>query len=181
MLVFASSALWSYRVRAAAEEAQKFAPIQVAPTVLPAGTRIKAVLWDTIAASAASGDRVTASVAMPVIVKGKLLIPPEALLKGALNEVSVLRTQARVGIDFTLLVIGESEFPIQTRTVVAVAPVQTDIEVLLSGFRTLMGAMLGAAVGAGSEDWHVIEMGIVAGGQPSDNGTSGIPMTVVLA
>jgi hypothetical protein len=109
------------------------------------------------------------------------LIPSDAQLKGALTEVSVLRTRAKVGIDFTLLVIGEHEFPIQIRKVVAVTPVQTDIEVLLGGFRTLMGAMLGAAIGAGSEDWHVIEMGIVAGGQPSDSGKSGIPITVVLA
>ena len=67
LIIFATLAYRSYRVRAAAEEAFQYAPAAAVPKLLPAGTAIEVVVWGNgIPESVAAGDEVTAFLTSPI-------------------------------------------------------------------------------------------------------------------
>jgi hypothetical protein len=168
-------------VRATADEAQKFAPLHIAPVLIPGGTAMPAVVLDGIPRSAAPGDNIAAILTSPVVVGGRHVISPGARLSGLMKEVSVSRGTAKVSIDFTVLLVDAHAFTIRARPTDAVLPVLGELGMLTSTFRTFMGATLGATLGAGSEDARAINWGLVAGVQPLESDDSQIPITVYLA
>src|SRR5262245_35062631 len=156
-------AFWSYRVRAAAEEAAEFAPSQVSPVLVPAGTTIHAVMRGGIPEFAAAGDKVAAFVLRPVVSDGRLLIPANAELKGTLEQVSVKGDKARVRMNFTVLYIEGRSWNIKARPSTTIAPVQSDVETIGSAFEMLLGGSLGATIGAASGDLHLVQRGMFVG------------------
>ncbi|PYS20197.1 MAG: hypothetical protein DMG11_30245 [Acidobacteria bacterium] len=94
------------------------------------------------------GDLVTAMVSTPVIIGGEHLIPAGTHLKARLERIEFYHAKATVRLDFTVLLIGEREFTIQTRRVQARVPLQTDVEILSAMFRSALAVSIGAAIGA---------------------------------
>jgi hypothetical protein len=180
-LIFAEISVFrSYRVRAAADAAARFKPAPLARAFVPAGTEIKAVLWHGLPEFAAPGDTVAAHVPAPVIIDGELLIPQGAWLKGELKELSVLNETAGANISFTQLVIRVRSFSIEARRVDVVIPVESDVEILSTALKTLIGAGLGAAVSFGTGDLRLVDRGIQQGTVSSSFGKDSVPITVVL-
>jgi hypothetical protein len=180
LIVAAISNFRSYRVRAAADAAARFKPTAGGPVFVPAGTGIKAVLGNGIPGFAQPGDAVAAHVPAPVIVDGDLLIPDGAWLKGELEEFTASDVKARANIRFDQLVIHSRAVPIQARSVVFVAPIQSDVQILSTTLKTLVGAGLGASVGANSGDVRLVDGGVRLGIVASSLGDAAIPVTVVL-
>jgi hypothetical protein len=180
LIVAAISDYRSYRVRAAAEAAARFKPTVSGPVFVPAGTAIQAVLWNGVPALATRGDFVAAHVPMPVIVDGNLLIPDGAWLNGELEEFVVSDSKAWANIRFTQLVIRDRSFSVQTRRVVFVIPVQSDIQILGTILKTLVGAGLGAAVGADTGDKRLLDSGLRVGVVSSVFSGAMAPVSIVL-
>ena len=173
-------AFWSYRVRAAAEEAAEFAPSEVSPVLVPAGTTISAAMRGGIPEFAAAGDKVTAFVLRPVVLNGKLLVPADAELKGGLEQVSVKGGKARVRMSFTVLLIEGRSWNIRALPVTTIAPVQSDLETIGSAFDMLLGGSLGATIGAASGDLHLVQRGMFLGAGVSAPEEPTIPVNVIL-
>ena len=180
LIVAAISDFRSYRVRAAAEAAARFKPTMSRSVFVPAGTAIKAVLWNGIPALATRGDVIAAHVPMPVIVDGDLLIPDGAWLKGELEEFATSDAKAWANIRFTQLVIRDRTFSVQARRVVLVVPVQSDIQILGTIIKTLVGGGLGAAVGADTGDTRLLDTGLRVGVVSSVFSDAIAPVSVVL-
>src|SRR5207247_1951835 len=91
--------------------------------LVPERTVIDAVIKNGVAESAAVGDAITAFVTTPVSIKERTVIPSGAQLRGSLEELSVGRGTAKVTVNFTVLLIEDRNFTVQTRTVAAIIPV----------------------------------------------------------
>jgi len=117
---------------------------------------------------------------MPVIVDGELLIPDGAWLNGELEEFVVSDAKAWANIRFTQLIIGGRSFSVQTRRVVFVIPVQSDIQILGTILKTLVGGGLGAAVGADTGDKRLLDSGLRVGVVASVFSDAIAPVSIVL-
>jgi hypothetical protein len=177
------AAIWTFRVRAAAYEAAQFAPApaMVRPAMLPAGTAIEAVVTNGIPMTASPGDPVTAIIATPVHVDGILVIPSGAQLEGIVETVSKFDDTGEAQLRFSILGSNGRSVEIQTQTVVVKGPIVDDVEILTGALQSMMGATLGAAIGAETGDVRLIERGVIEGlgsSAPTDNTVS---VMVVLA
>ena len=180
LFVFAAvtaSAFWSYRVKAA-EEKLEFAPTSIAPILLPAGTQIHAVLWNGLPDSTAAGDSVTAFANEPITVQGEHVIAG-AQLRGKLTQVFMGEETVEATMKFRVLEICGRSFPIQTRQVMTVVPIQTEIDIAGSVLQALMRATVGAGIGAQSGDRRVVGRGMLEGARASVSAPSA-PITVIL-
>src|SRR5437867_749913 len=180
LIAFAIYVSWSYRGNAGDDSAE-LPPTTAKPVLLPAGTAIEAQISNGVASFAIAGDRVTAFVSEPVVSKGRVVVPTGAELGGNLENVSVSPAGRKVRMIFTVLLIRGRCFAIQTRPLVLVTPVQSNIDILATAFRTLFGAAVGGALGASSGDERMINGGVLFGAEASDAATSSVHITVVLA
>src|SRR3989441_9173695 len=119
-----------YRPGAAVDEAARFVPAGTKLFSVPSGTTIYALVLDGVEDQIKVGDLVTAMVSTPVIIGGAHGIPPGTHLKAKLEQIAFYHAKATVRLNFTVLLIGEREFIIQTRRVQARVPLQTDAEIL---------------------------------------------------
>jgi hypothetical protein len=159
LIVLGLSLFWSYRVRAAETEAAEYLPIDVTPVLVPKGTAIEAELRNQIIA-AGVGDSVMATVLEPVVIDGRTVIPPGAQLTGNLQSLSIQGHITQAAIHFTALRIGERLIAIQTDPVAFTTKTQSETDILSSAAKTLTGASIGAAVGAGSQDLRLVRRGM---------------------
>jgi hypothetical protein len=179
LILLAVSVFSAYRVRAA-EEAAQFEPAYTEPVLVPARTVIPAALKNRIPESAEAGDTVTAFVSAPILVDDRTVIPPGAELKGELEKVSISGTTAKSTVKFNRLLTGGQAFEIETRQIEVKIPVQSDTEIIGSALRTLMGATLGAALGAQARDPKVFYGGIYEAAAASVTLDVEVPITVTL-
>ena len=182
MLIALATATFSrYRTRAAADEAARFVPAGARLFCVPSGTTIYGLVLDGVEEQIKVGDPVTAMVSTPVIIGGEHLIPAGTHLKAKLERIELYHAKATVRLDFTVLLIGEREFTIQTRRVQARVPLQTDVEILSAMFRSALAVSIGAAIGAASGDKRLTVRetfeGILAGIPAPESAT---PVAVVL-
>jgi len=178
-LMLAMSAIWSYRVHAAAE-ATKLPPAVNAPSVLRSGTAIDALVRNGIGRDAKAGDSFTAFVSNPLVVGNKVVIPSEAQLKGNLEQVTLSDGRAEVRIRFSMLVIRQQPFKIHARQVTLRIPVVSDIEELSAALKTLMATSLGTSIGAASGDDRLLERGLLEGTKIVEATGISIPISVTL-
>jgi hypothetical protein len=179
LVLFASSIFWSYRVRAD-EEAAQYVPLRVGPELLPAGTAIHAVIQNGIAASAAAGDVVAALVSTPIVLHDRLVIPSSVQLKGNLEKISVSGSTVKAEIDFTLLLTPDRRYAIKTRPVVVDTPTRSDAQIFASELKVIMGASLGAMMGAASGNRELVGPGLIRGAIATGPVESAVPVTVIL-
>jgi len=180
LLVACMVAFWTVRATVIAQEAAEYAPAPTPAIFLPAGTAIPAVVWGGVPQAAAAGDGIIAFVETVVVVDGRVGVPQGAQLKGTLDRIEFLGPNARINANFTTLRMGNGTFPIESRELTAILPVQTDFDILGTGFGSLMDGTIGLAIGAGSHDVRLIRRGIVEGVRaaiPSD----AVNISVVLA
>jgi hypothetical protein len=180
VMTLAISVFWSYRTRAD-YEAPLFAPAAIQPVVLPAATQIEAVIEDGIASSATAGTSLTAFVSTPVFFNGRMVIPPGAKLEGELENPSVSRSTIKADITFTRLTLSGRSHGIQTQPTKVVAPVRRDIKTLLNALNTIVGAGIGASLGAASRNARLLEDGLLQGARSSLTIKSAVHITVVLS
>ena len=171
---------WAYRVRAA-NDSGEFAPAAAQHVGVPAATMLKAVVNNGFASSAVEGDTVTAFVSAPVVVKDTIVISPGAQLKGTLHPVSTTGTTAKTRISFITLAMSGRFFTIKTEPIVIVTPVQSDISILAGALRIIVGAAIGAGMGAFSGDERLVERELLEGAAPGLSVESTVPITVILA
>jgi hypothetical protein len=176
----AISAFRAHRVRAANDEAAKYAPTDSSLVFLPAGTAIHAVFPRLLADFSTPGDSVRAIVSEPVMIEGRHVLAPGAELKGTLERFSQSDSMVRVSMNFRTLIVGVHAIPIEARRVDAVTSVQNDAEILSSAFKTLMGASIGAAVAAGAGDRDLIDRGLLEGIRATQE-RSELQFTVILS
>src|SRR5437870_1724783 len=181
LIALATATFTRYRTRAAADEAARFVPAGTKLFSVPSGTTIYALVLDGVEDQIKVGDLVTAMVSTPVIIGGEHVIPAGTHLKAKLEQIEFYHAKATVRLDFTVLLIGEREFIIQTRRVQARVPLQSDVEILGAVFRSALAVSIGAAIGAVSGDKRLIARGtfegILAGISAPESAT---PVAVVL-
>jgi len=181
LIALATATFTRYRTRAAADEAARFVPAGTKLFSVPSGTTIYALVLDGVEDQIKVGDLVTAMVSTPVIIGGEHVIPAGTHLKAKLEQIEFYQAKATVRLDFTVLLIGEREFIIQTRRVQARVPLQSDVEILGAVFRSALAVSIGAAIGAASGDKRLIARGtfegILAGISAPESAT---PVAVVL-
>ena len=165
-----------YQVRTAAS----FAPVNAKSVLVPERTVIDAVIKNGVAESAAVGDAITAFVTTPVSIKERTVIPSGAQLRGSLEELSVGRGTAKVTVNFTVLLIEDRNFTVQTRPVAAIIPVLSDTQIFAGVLKALTGAGLGAAIGAASGDPALLNSGLAEGTVSSLSEEISVPVKVVL-
>jgi hypothetical protein len=178
-LMLAMSAIWSYRVRAAAK-ATELPPAAKETFVLPPGTSIDALVRNGIGRDAKTGDRLIAFVSNPVSSDHSVVIPVEAQLKGSLEQISIAHRRAEVRICFSALLIRGQSFDIHAREVSVRMPIVTDIDELSAALETLMATSLGTSIGAASGDRRLVERGLFEGTKIVDATGISIPVTVTL-
>src|SRR5262245_41076224 len=151
VILVAMSVFWTYRAKGASE-ASEFQPASNAPVSLPRGTVIQAEIRNRFPSSAEAGDTIMAFVSRQVMSDNKLAIPADSILKGPLEKLTVTGSQGSAVIDFNQLLIGRQSIAIHTRPCLANGEVMSDLDVLRSGLRMLMGTAFGTAIGAGTGD-----------------------------
>ncbi|HYR83725.1 MAG TPA: hypothetical protein VE422_06580 [Terriglobia bacterium] len=157
------AAFWTYRTEKTAAIAAQYAPAAPHRTLIPAGTQFQAILRDGIAESTRAGDRIVGFVSVPVVVNNELAIPAGTELKGVVEDISAGKKMATVRLNFDHLVFHDRELSIQTKSVIARAPIVSDFDILSSALQTATGAAVGAAMGAASGNESRIGRGIVEG------------------
>ena len=168
-----------YQVRTA-ENAASFEPVNAKSLLVPERTVIDAVIRNGVTESAAVGDAIIASVTTPVSIKDNTVIPSGAQLRGSLEELSVGRENARLTVNFTVLLIEDRNFTVQTRPVAAIIPVLSDTQIFAGVLKALTGAGLGAALGAASGDPALLNRGLAGGTVSSLSEEISVPVKVVL-
>jgi hypothetical protein len=179
LMTVALSVFWSYRVRAA-DQAAEFAPAAAQRVVLPAATVIEATITNGIPSSAEAGESVTATVSTPVLSAGKILIPSGAHLEGDLKDMTVFGTTVKAVVAFRVLTVGDRSFSIQTRPIMVAVPARSDTAILIAALRTIVGAGIGAGMGASSKDERLLQHALLEAASSSLSVESATRITVTL-
>jgi hypothetical protein len=171
-----------YRAKAISA-ASEFMPTAAIHLVVPAGTRIPAVLKNLFSMSTEPGDGVRAFVTDPVIVNGSTAIPEGSRLNGIVEQITKIEGQAIASLRFNSLVIGQKSLPIETEPVVTNAPIESDFEILSNALGTVTASGIGVAIGASGGTQGGIAAGMTAGAMrgAASMDTSNIKITVILA
>ncbi|MBI3405204.1 MAG: hypothetical protein HY046_07070 [Acidobacteria bacterium] len=123
------------------------------PVTLPAGTVITVRLDHTVASNQhRSGDTFDATVASPVVVKGRTVIPEGANAKGSIidaRESGRLSGVARLRLALNTVEVGNSEYDVSTSTVSRVGQNHKKRNWFLIGGGTGLGALIGGLAGGG--------------------------------
>jgi len=180
LIFLATSTFWSYRVRAAGEEAAQFEPADTSSILLPAGTVVPGAIRSGVVSSAQAGDTVRAFVSTRVSAGEKVAFATETQLKGEIEDLTILGNSAKVSMEFTNLLLPGRTFTVQTQPVVAVIPIRSDAEIVSNTFRMLIGASIGAAIGAASENNQLIPSGLIEGARPTASVEQEVPIAVIL-
>lgn len=176
LTVFAFS---SFRAHQVAIEAAQYEPVSRTPVLVHAGTKIQAVVRHAIAESAAPGRGVVATVAKPLAVEGRVVIPAGAELTGKLEQVTFMKSgPAKARMNFDALFLLDRSFMIHARPIELTVPVESDIEIVSSAIRALMSANIGAATGAAAGDPRIMDWAMLRSAALSKD--FAIPITVTL-
>ena len=181
MVALAVVAFWSYRTSVLTSTASEFKPTTRQLMLIPAGTRIPAILPYGITEGTKPGEKVVAFVSPPVIINKETAVPQGAQLTGIVDQIEKQHGKASTRLNFSMLAVGNRLIKIQTDPVVATVPVTTDFQILGNAFEATTSAVLGITQGAGSRDERAIGWGAVRGTLVTPGLDSNVtPITVVL-
>jgi hypothetical protein len=128
----------------------KLAP---APTVIPAGTVITVRLGESIGSKISqAGQTFTASVANPVEVDGKAIIPAGAAASGVVVDAKPLgrfKGAASLRVKLTSVTVNGADRPIETSSVVRAAKGKGKRTATMIGGGAGLGALIGGLAGGG--------------------------------
>jgi hypothetical protein len=123
------------------------------PITLPAGTEVAVVLDQSISsAQARSGDPFDASVAAPVVVDGKTVIPRGAHVEGIVVDASAsghLKGVARLRLALNSVEVGGKSYALRTTSITRTGQSHDKRNLLFIGGGTGAGAAIGAMAGGG--------------------------------
>ncbi|MCC7010766.1 MAG: hypothetical protein IT184_18285 [Acidobacteria bacterium] len=137
-------------------------PVVVAPAAAPAApafdevtvrsdTVIGIQLTSTVSSESAKiEDRVTGKVVRDVTVDGRVMIPAGALVDGAVTSVQrggKFHEQAKLGVRFTSVQLGDLRVPIQTETIIRLGEAPTGKAASKIGASAAIGAVIGGIFG----------------------------------
>jgi hypothetical protein len=163
IIALAAVAFWSYRTNVLTSSASEFKPTTRQLTLIPAGTRISAVLPYGITEGTKPGEKVVAFVSPAVMINKEIAVPQGAQLNGVVDQIEQHHRKALTRLNFSMLALNSRLVKIQTDPVVATIPVTTDFQILGNAFEATTSAVLGIAQGAGSRDDRAIGWGAVRG------------------
>lgn len=128
-------------------------PTPLAPVVVPAGTVITVRLSSPVGSkSSRTGDPFTASVAEPVSVDGKTVIPAGAAAQGTVVEAKAkgkIKGEARLKLVLDRITVGGNSYPIATALHLNVARGKGKRTAVATGGGAALGAIIGAIAGGG--------------------------------
>ena len=123
------------------------------PIIVPEGTEIAVTLDQTISsADSRSGDSFDASVAAPIVVEGKTVIPKGAQAKGTIVEAvssGRLSKPARLELTLTSVEVDGSSYDIDTGDSKMAGKSHKKRNIIFIGGGTAAGAIIGGIVGGG--------------------------------
>src|SRR5262245_57395052 len=181
-VVLSAIAFWSYGTKVITSTASEFKPATRQLTLVPAGTRIAAILPYGITEGTKPGEKVVAFVSPGVMINKEVLIPQGAQLNGVVDQIEEHHRKASTRLNFSVLALDNRLMKIQTDPVVATLPVTTDFQILGNAFQATTSAVLGIAMGAGSRDKNAIGWGAVRGSLVTQGTDTNVtPITVVLS
>jgi hypothetical protein len=124
-----------------------------APIVVPSGTVLTVRLDSAVGSkSSNAGDRFTASVADPVEVDGKVVIPRGAEASGTVHEAvpaGRLKGGSKLRISLDRLTIGGKQYPLQSSAVEQAGTGRGKRTAVMGGGGAAVGALIGGLTGGG--------------------------------
>jgi hypothetical protein len=152
--------------------AERKAPAEVKPVVVPADTVITVRLAEALSSKTShAGDNFTASVANPVDVDGKTVIPAGANATGTVAEAAPLgrfKGGAVLRVTLDSITIGGRTHPIQTTAVTRTEKGKGKRTATMIGGGAGLGALIGGLAGGGKG----AAIGAVAGAGAGTAGTA---------
>jgi len=129
------------------------APEPPKPVVIPAGTVITVVLDQALSSkSSHTGDDFSATVAEPVSIDGKVVIPKSSIAKGKVVEAKAkgkVSGEARLKLALSSIVIGGSPYAISTTMTENTAKGKGKRTAATTGGGAAVGALIGGLAGGG--------------------------------
>ena len=123
------------------------------PVTLPAGTVITVKMGQAVGSKISnSGDAFAASVAEPVEVDGKVVIPSGADASGVVNEAAPLgrfKGGARLKLTLDSVTINGTKYPVETESVVRSEKGKGKRTAVMAGGGAGAGALIGGLAGGG--------------------------------
>jgi hypothetical protein len=123
------------------------------PTVIPAGTVITVRLGETVGSKTShDGDRFDASVAQPVSIRGKTIVPVGSSAAGTVTQAHAagrFKGGATLGLALTSLRIAGSDYQIQSTPVSQSSKGKGKRTVAMVGGGAGLGAIIGGIAGGG--------------------------------
>ncbi len=123
------------------------------PITLPEGTSIRVTLDQTLASDQnRSGDEFRATVAEPVVMDGKTVIPKGAAVRGRVveaRESGRLETPARLRLALDSVEVGGKSYGIETSSISRSGASHKNRNLALIGGGAGLGATIGAIAGGG--------------------------------
>jgi hypothetical protein len=152
--------------------AEKHAPAEAAPIVVPAGTVITVRLAQAVGSKTShAGDNFEATVANPVEVDGKSVIAAGATATGTVAEAAPLgrfKGGAKLGLTLDAVTIGGRTYPVQTTAVTRTEKGKGKRTATMVGGGAGLGALIGGLAGGGKG----AAIGAVAGAGAGTAGTA---------
>jgi hypothetical protein len=123
------------------------------PVIIPDGTRLRVRTTTTISTkSAVAGERFSASLAQPIEVDGKIIVPKGAEVEGVVasaDDGGRVKGVASLSLRLTSIEIGGETVPVRTGVFVRNAPATKKDDSLKVGIGAGIGAAIGAIAGGG--------------------------------
>jgi hypothetical protein len=120
---------------------------------IPAGTALAITLTMAVASDTSKvEDAVHGTLAKPIVVAGKTVVPQGAELSGAVTEAiesGRVKGRASIAFQFDRLVVGDKSHQIQTARVRREAKADTRDDVKKGGIGAAAGAVVGGIAGGG--------------------------------
>ena len=180
-VVLSAIAFWSYGTKVITSTASEFKPATRQLTLVPAGTRIPAILPYGITEGTKPGEKVVAFVSPPVMINNEIVIPQGAQLQGVVEQIAENHRRASTRLNFSVLVLDNHTMEIHTDPLTATLPVTTDFQILGNAFQATTSAVLGITMGAGSRDERQVGWGAVRGSLVTPGIDTNVrPITVIL-
>ncbi len=140
-----------------AVEAAKVEPVipvvAVKPVILPQGTRLRVRTTSTLSTkSTNTGEKFTGSLAEPLLVDGKTILPKGADVEGVVAEADEggrVKGVASISLRLTSVEVGGKQVPLKTSLYVKAAPATKKNDAVKVGVGAGIGAAIGAIAGGG--------------------------------
>ena len=139
------------RERPSRPEPEVASPAPMAPVVIPAGTRLRVRMEETIDTRRnRSGDRFAASLMSPIVVDGNVLVPRGTPFSGHVTEARSsgrLKGRAVLGVELDSFRLNGVNYPIETAADTRVSGRHRKRNLILIGGGSGVGAAIGAIAG----------------------------------